>query len=97
MASIQRDLSTAVWRKSSYSNASGGDCVELAGAFPGAALWRKSSHSNGSGGDCVEVALAHPEATRVIPVRDSKTAPHNGPVLLFQAGAWAAFLSDVKG
>ncbi|WP_055526310.1 DUF397 domain-containing protein [Streptomyces graminilatus] len=93
MASIQRDLSTAVWRKSSYSNASGGDCVELAGAFPGAALWRKSSHSNGTGGECVEVS----SAPGVIPVRDSKTAPHNGPVLLFQAGAWAAFLTEVKG
>ncbi|MDX3455663.1 DUF397 domain-containing protein [Streptomyces sp. ME02-8801-2C] len=58
--------------------------------------WRKSSYSNGSGGDCVEVGLPHPEATELVPVRDSKTAPHNGPVLLFQAGAWSAFLGDVK-
>ncbi|ELP67839.1 DUF397 domain-containing protein [Streptomyces turgidiscabies] len=93
MASIQPDLSTAVWRKSSYSNGTGGECVELAGAFPEAALWRKSSYSNGTGGDCVEVSAT----PGVIPVRDSKTAAHNGPVLLFQAGAWAAFLTDVKG
>lgn len=93
MASIQADLSIAVWRKSSHSNSSGGDCVELAGAFPGAALWHKSTHSNGTGGECVEVS----SAPGVVPVRDSKTVPHNGPVLLFQAGAWAAFLTEVKG
>ncbi|UIX33255.1 DUF397 domain-containing protein [Streptomyces sp. GQFP] len=68
MASGKSDLSTAEWRKSSYSNGSGGDCVEVSSA-PG-----------------------------VVPVRDSKTAaPHNGPVLLFRAGAWAAFLTGVKG
>lgn len=67
MASGKSDLSTAEWRRSSYSNGSGGECVEVASA-PG-----------------------------VIPVRDSKTAPHNGPVLIFPAGAWAAFLTEVKG
>jgi hypothetical protein len=96
MASTELDLTSALWRKSSHSNGTGGDCVELAGAFPGAALWRKSTYSNGTGGECVEVALPHPESTGVIPVRDSKTAPHNGPVLLFRAGAWAAFLTEVK-
>ncbi|MGQ5636383.1 MULTISPECIES: DUF397 domain-containing protein [unclassified Streptomyces] len=58
-----------------------------------AAVWRKSSYSNGSGGDCVEVADAHPRT--VIPVRDSKRA-QDGPVLLFQASAWGAFLSSLK-
>ncbi|MFE3885747.1 DUF397 domain-containing protein [Streptomyces lydicus] len=29
------DLSTAHWRKSSYSNANGGSCVEVADDFPG--------------------------------------------------------------
>ncbi|GAB2976463.1 hypothetical protein GCM10023080_046400 [Streptomyces pseudoechinosporeus] len=57
------------------------------------ARWRKSSYSNGDGGNCVEVALGHPEA---IPVRDSKTAHHGGPVLLFRTTAWAAFLAEVK-
>ncbi|WP_175407885.1 DUF397 domain-containing protein [Streptomyces sp. TRM64462] len=56
MASNRIDLSAAAWRKSSYSNGSGGNCVEVAEGFVGAARWRKSSHSNGSGGDCVEVA-----------------------------------------
>ncbi|GGK72233.1 DUF397 domain-containing protein [Streptomyces flaveus] len=58
-----------------------------------AALWRKSSYSNGTGGDCVEVAPNLPEA---IPVRDSKTAHHGGPVLLFRTTAWSAFLAEVK-
>lgn len=29
------DLSTAAWRKSSYSNGDGGDCVEIADNLPG--------------------------------------------------------------
>uniref|UniRef100_A0AAU3GS44 DUF397 domain-containing protein n=1 Tax=Streptomyces sp. NBC_01401 TaxID=2903854 RepID=A0AAU3GS44_9ACTN len=29
------DLSTAVWRKASYSNGDGGECVEIADGFPG--------------------------------------------------------------
>ncbi|MEU2583033.1 DUF397 domain-containing protein [Streptomyces avermitilis] len=33
MASSELDLSSALWRTSSYSNASGGDCVEVAN-FP---------------------------------------------------------------
>ncbi|MEU0939712.1 MULTISPECIES: DUF397 domain-containing protein [unclassified Embleya] len=33
--SIAHDLSTARWRKSSYTNADGGNCVEVAGGLPG--------------------------------------------------------------
>ncbi|MEU9091822.1 DUF397 domain-containing protein [Streptomyces sp. NPDC048428] len=29
------DLSTAVWRRSSYSNGDGGECVEIADNLPG--------------------------------------------------------------
>jgi len=50
-------MSGIEWRKSSYSNGSGGACVELG--------WKKSSHSNGSGGECIELAFAGA-------VRDSK-------------------------
>ncbi|HEY0699493.1 MAG TPA: DUF397 domain-containing protein [Micromonospora sp.] len=50
----------------------------------GRATWRKSSRS-GDLGACVEVAVAGP----VVGVRDSKDP--TGPVLLFPAGAWAAF------
>lgn len=91
MASTGIDLSTAVWRRSSYSNGTGGDCLEVAEAFPGAARWRKSSHSNGDGGDCLEVCDAH---TGVVPVRDSKV-PH-GPVLTVTAPAWTTFVTSLK-
>ncbi|MFJ2764729.1 DUF397 domain-containing protein [Streptomyces prasinus] len=32
----------------------------------------------------------------VVPVRDSKSAPH-GPALCFAAATWAAFIGEVKG
>ncbi|MFH8775669.1 DUF397 domain-containing protein [Streptomyces sp. NPDC017958] len=52
--------------------------------------WRKSSYSNSDGGECIEVANALP----VVPVRDSKD-PARG-TLLFDAGAWSAFVDGVK-
>ncbi|MGW7515138.1 DUF397 domain-containing protein [Streptomyces sp. NPDC054796] len=36
------DLSAAIWRKSSYSNQEGGDCVEVADQFPGVVPVRDS-------------------------------------------------------
>ncbi|MET8721730.1 DUF397 domain-containing protein [Streptomyces misionensis] len=91
MASSRNDLSDALWFKSSYSNGGGGDCVEVASDFPGAALWRKSSYSNGDGGHCLEVADNIPG---LVPVRDSKV-PH-GPALLLSATAWAPFVASLK-
>ncbi|MFF4365385.1 DUF397 domain-containing protein [Streptomyces sp. NPDC001594] len=84
-------MASARWRKSSYSNGTGGDCVEIAEAFLGAARWRKSSHSNGTGGECVEVADG---LTGLVPVRDSKRP--DGPVLLLPAAAWAPFVATLK-
>lgn len=55
-SSHEYDLSAASWHKSSYSGASGGNCLEVAQDFPGAATWRKSTFSGGDGGDCLEVA-----------------------------------------
>ncbi|WP_030378905.1 MULTISPECIES: DUF397 domain-containing protein [unclassified Streptomyces] len=92
MANNWIDLSEALWFKSSHSNGDGGDCVEIARAFPGAALWRKSSYSNGDGGNCVEVADNIPG---LVPVRDSKV-PDGGPVLLLTAHAWAPFVASLK-
>ncbi|MCX4822960.1 DUF397 domain-containing protein [Streptomyces sp. NBC_01142] len=84
------DLSTAQWRKSSYSDGDGGECVEVAYAFPGAA-WRKSTHSGGDGGEsCVEVL---DDVPGVVPVRDSKNP--SGPVLVVGAAAWTAFVGGV--
>jgi hypothetical protein len=53
--------------------------------------WRKSSYSAGDGGDCLEVSDGHPT---LVPVRDSKN-PH-GPKLAFRAGAWTAFVENLK-
>ncbi|KAK1182080.1 DUF397 domain-containing protein [Streptomyces sp. NBS 14/10] len=41
------DLSTAVWRKSSYSNTQGGDCVEVADGIPGIVPLRDSKSPEG--------------------------------------------------
>ncbi|MFJ9853777.1 DUF397 domain-containing protein [Streptomyces sp. NPDC101150] len=85
------DLTNATWHKSSYSGGDGGDCLEVARDFPGAARWRKSSYSGGSGGNCLEV---RDDSPGIVPVRDSKD-PH-GPALAFRIPAWSAFVADIK-
>jgi hypothetical protein len=52
------------------------------------AKWRKSSHSGANG--CVEVAHGDDQ----IAVRDSKDP--SGPMLLFTAFEWRAFLDGVR-
>ncbi|MFG2650808.1 DUF397 domain-containing protein [Streptomyces sp. NPDC048436] len=42
MASQEIDLSTAVWRKSSHSNGTGGECLEVADGLPGVVPVRDS-------------------------------------------------------
>jgi hypothetical protein len=68
------------WFKSSYSDNTGGECLEAAFS------WRKSSYSDSSGGDCVEVA-----PTTAIHIRDSK-APDR-PYLTVSPAAWTRFLT----
>jgi hypothetical protein len=41
------DLSTAVWRKSSYSNGEGGNCIEIADGFMGVVPVRDSKDPEG--------------------------------------------------
>ncbi|GAA1706996.1 DUF397 domain-containing protein [Streptomyces yatensis] len=41
------DLSTAAWRKSSYSNNDGGNCVEVADNVPGLVPVRDSKNPDG--------------------------------------------------
>ncbi|MFJ4503443.1 DUF397 domain-containing protein [Streptomyces sp. NPDC088864] len=55
------------------------------------AAWRKSTYSGGSGGNCLEVLDGIPNA---VPVRDSKVT--DGPAVIFGAGAWQTFVSDLK-
>ena len=47
MASTASDLSNATWRKSSYSNGSGGECVEVADNLPGIVPVRDSKDPQG--------------------------------------------------
>ncbi|WP_431780616.1 DUF397 domain-containing protein [Streptomyces chumphonensis] len=91
MSHTTPDLRSATWCKSSYSDNTGGDCVEVARDFPGAARWRKSSYSDKSYGECVEVADG---CAGVVPVRDSKRP--DDAALVFPAAAWSAFVADVK-
>ncbi|MGW1837138.1 DUF397 domain-containing protein [Streptomyces sp. NPDC002067] len=84
-------MSTAEWRTSSYSNGSGGDCVEIGEGFLGAARWRKSTYSNGSGGNCIEITDDLPG---IIPVRDTKDRAR--ATLIFGAGAWGRFVTAVR-
>lgn len=42
------DLSNASWRKSSYSNGQGGDCIEVAHGIPGAVPVRDSKLASDS-------------------------------------------------
>lgn len=70
-------MSLTTWRKSSFSENSEGDCVEVA--------WRKSSFSDNSEGDCVELAFV----PTGVAVRDSKNTA--GPVLTVDVDGWRAF------
>ncbi|MCY0919256.1 DUF397 domain-containing protein [Streptomyces sp. H27-G5] len=47
MAITQTDLDSAVWRKSSYSNGDGGDCVEVADGVTGLVPVRDSKRAHG--------------------------------------------------
>ncbi|UWE07615.1 DUF397 domain-containing protein [Actinacidiphila bryophytorum] len=45
--STARDLSTAQWRKSSYSNGDGGNCIEVADGFTSVQPVRDSKNPDG--------------------------------------------------
>lgn len=47
MTNDRIDLSTAVWRKSSYTNGDGGDCVEVVDDLPGVVPVRDSKDPHG--------------------------------------------------
>ncbi|ARF74216.1 DUF397 domain-containing protein [Kitasatospora albolonga] len=47
MPSRRADLTSATWRKSSYSNSDGGQCVEVSDDFPGVVPVRDSKRPEG--------------------------------------------------
>ncbi len=49
MPSRRADLTSATWRKSSYSNSDGGQCVEVSDDFPGVVPVRDSKQPEGAG------------------------------------------------
>ncbi|MEU5977878.1 DUF397 domain-containing protein [Streptomyces sp. NPDC047315] len=71
------------WFKSSYSDGTGNDCVEVA--------WFKSSYSGDTGNSCVEVA----DLATHIGIRDSKVA--HGPALFVPTAAWSCFVTFAAG
>ena len=74
----------AQWRKSSYSSANGGQCVEIG-------VWRKSSYSANGGQDCVETGTV-PGAVLIRDTKDNGA----GPVLRVSAPTWRAFTASLK-
>ncbi|WP_033317870.1 DUF397 domain-containing protein [Streptomyces yerevanensis] len=70
------------WFKSSYSDSSGGACLEVA------YTWRKSSYSDSQGGECLEVAAC----PHTIHIRDSKFGP-GSPRFTVPADAWTPFVT----
>lgn len=71
------------WRKSSYSNGAGSNCVEVG-------VWRKSSYSNGAGANCVEVGTA----IAGVLIRD--TTDRASATLAVPAAAWHALLAQLR-
>ncbi|MEU9011379.1 DUF397 domain-containing protein [Streptomyces sp. NPDC048479] len=71
MLAARPDLTNAVWRKSSRSNPSGGDCVEVAEGFPGLAPVRDSKNPRGP-------VLVFPVGAWAAFVAEVKSAGHCG-------------------
>jgi hypothetical protein len=83
-------VTDAQWQKSSYSDSSGAECVEVASMIRASQRWRKSTVSTGTGGACVEVA----DLAAAVAVRDSKDP--DGTKLIFGPPAWQTFATQVK-
>ncbi|MCO8304924.1 MULTISPECIES: DUF397 domain-containing protein [Streptomyces] len=62
------DLNGAAWRKSSYSNQAGGNCVEVADGIPGLVPIRVSKNPDGP-------ALTFPAASWTAFIASLKTSP----------------------
>ncbi|MFD7323144.1 DUF397 domain-containing protein [Streptomyces sp. NPDC059875] len=76
---------TLRWFKSSYSDGSGGECVEVA------YTWHKSTYCSLNEDSCVEVATC-PHAVHL---RDSKVA--EGPTFTVAPASWSTFVAGLTG
>ncbi|MBB5939418.1 DUF397 domain-containing protein [Streptomyces zagrosensis] len=76
------------WRKSTYSEAAGANCVELASSPAGRRPWQKSSYSTDQA-NCVELATSHTD----IHLRESDTPRTH---LTTSPHALAALLGSIK-
>ncbi|MFD0883027.1 DUF397 domain-containing protein [Streptosporangium algeriense] len=100
-----------LWRKSSLSNANGGQCVEV-GVWHKSSLsgngqncievgvWRKS-FLGGNGPDCVEVATVDTIQDQAGAAADRlflvrDSKDSDSPVLAFAPSEWAEFLDAIK-
>ena len=77
-------LTSAPWRKSSFSANNGTNCVEVA-------TWRKASYSGNDNTECVEAGVT---ACRHILVRD--TTNRDGALLTVDAAAWQLFTASLR-
>ncbi len=68
------DLTTAVWRKSSYSDGGASNCLEVADDHPGIVPVRDSKWSDGP----VLVFAASPWASFLTGVKDERSARTHG-------------------
>ena len=74
------------WRKSSFSDNGGANCVEV-GSIP----WRKASFSSNGGANCVEAA----HVPGAVLIRDTKDYGH-GPVLRVTPADWRRFTAGLR-
>jgi hypothetical protein len=77
-----------VWRKSSYSNGTGGSCVEVA------ALSRKDGHGSPDRMEILPFTDLKRGPDQQVAVRDSKD-PY-GPILAIDLREWLVFVGAIK-
>jgi hypothetical protein len=86
---LKPGMPRAAWRKSSYSNGSGGSCVEVATAWPSHA-----DHDKPAAHEITAIASMSRTGSPAVAVRHSKDP--DGPRLVFSAGEWEAFTADIR-
>lgn len=83
------DLSRAAWRKSSYSNGTGGSCVEVGTAWPSHA-----DHDKPAADEITTIACLSQAGHGAVTVRHSKDP--DGPKLVFTSDEWEAFTAGIR-